>query len=88
MSTNENRRTVSEGTIADIHQYSHHSRPAYPKYANKQDRMDSLIGAGLINPLGLSEGGFFYTGVGDIVCCFDCGKNIRDWEFKGQSCCK
>jgi hypothetical protein len=28
----------------------------------------------------LSDAGFFYTGVGDQVCCFSCGGGVKNWE--------
>ena len=31
-------------------------------------------------PKSLAEAGFYYTGVGDRVCCFYCGLGLKDWQ--------
>jgi E3 ubiquitin-protein ligase XIAP len=31
-------------------------------------------------PHQLSDAGFYYTGVGDKVCCYYCGGGLKDWE--------
>jgi baculoviral IAP repeat-containing protein 7/8 len=33
-------------------------------------------------PTILAEAGFYYTGVGDRVCCFYCGLGLKDWQEK------
>ena len=32
-------------------------------------------------PADLVQAGFFYTGIGDTVFCFFCGRGIGSWKF-------
>lgn len=56
--------------------------PAYPQYESKTRRFNSFSDwSSLVKqtPQQLSDAGFFYTGVGDIVKCFCCGGRLGGW---------
>lgn len=54
-----------------------------PKYAIETDRLKSYKDWPISikqKPHQLSGAGFYYTGVGDKVCCYYCGGGLKDWE--------
>jgi len=50
-------------------------------YINQSSRLYSFRNwTHIINPIKLSEAGFFYTGVEDFVQCFSCSGILKDWD--------
>ncbi|KAJ0183550.1 hypothetical protein K1T71_001526 [Dendrolimus kikuchii] len=55
----------------------------HPKYSCKIMRLNSFIDWPRCmrqRPVDLAAAGFFYTGQGDKVLCFQCGGGLKDWE--------
>ncbi|MGL5961636.1 MAG: RING-HC finger protein [Cetobacterium sp.] len=53
------------------------------KYAIETDRLKSYKDWPISmkqKPHQLSDAGFYYTGIGDKVCCYYCGGGLKDWE--------
>ncbi|KAL4222177.1 hypothetical protein ACF0H5_018217 [Mactra antiquata] len=64
------------------HRHTSDLPPArFPEYADYKVRMDSYINwtSERHNPVHLSKAGFFYTGNGDLVRCFQCGVGLKDF---------
>ncbi|AAC97724.1 ORF MSV248 putative inhibitor of apoptosis protein (IAP), similar to Orgyia pseudotsugata NPV GB:U75930 [Melanoplus sanguinipes entomopoxvirus] len=58
--------------------------PLYPYYITLQSRINSYENWPIslffkINRL--CEAGFFYTNIGDITVCFNCGLKIKNWLY-------
>lgn len=56
----------------------------YPLYKSIQARLDSYKDWPISmnqRPREMAKAGFFYTGRGDRVTCFECGTKLRDWEL-------
>ncbi|XP_052239374.1 E3 ubiquitin-protein ligase XIAP-like isoform X2 [Dreissena polymorpha] len=58
--------------------------PKHPHMAIKSVREQSFTGnwpnTSKYSPVQLTDGGFFFTGLGDCVRCFFCGIGLRHWD--------
>jgi len=57
-------------------------RPKFQEYAVEAKRLESYADWSKTikqRPQILSDAGFFYAGLDDKVCCFNCGGGLKDW---------
>jgi len=57
-------------------------RPKFQEYAAEAKRLESYADWSKTikqRPQILSDAGFFYAGLDDKVCCFNCGGGLKDW---------
>ncbi|XP_052810019.1 baculoviral IAP repeat-containing protein 3-like isoform X4 [Mya arenaria] len=57
-------------------------RPNHQKYINRNNRMESFDEwptSDVVEPDKLADAGFFYSGTGDSVQCFQCGGSLENW---------
>lgn len=59
------------------------ANPKFPQYSQPEVRLETLarMPRNMSQcPKQLAQAGFFYTGDGDNMQCFQCGGNLRNWE--------
>ncbi|XP_044019466.1 death-associated inhibitor of apoptosis 1-like [Aphidius gifuensis] len=54
-------------------------RLLYRVESNRRESFETWPLAHLLDIFELASAGFYYTGVGNFVCCFECGVKINDW---------
>ncbi|XP_060554836.1 baculoviral IAP repeat-containing protein 3-like [Ruditapes philippinarum] len=60
-------------------------RPKHPHYAIKSVRISSFVfwrSTNVMKPEDLTEAGFFFGGIDDLVFCFFCGVGVKNWEYR------
>lgn len=60
-------------------------RPYFPEFAIETTRLRTFEEWPIAlkqKPIQLSDAGFFYSQRGDLVTCFSCGGNLRNWEIQ------
>ena len=73
--------------------YHHHQQPqqqhqdlrktSTPNYSDMSRRLETFFTwpkTAYLQPFGLAEAGFVYSGTGDAVKCYKCGVSLRNWE--------
>jgi hypothetical protein len=74
---NENESNDNESNLNEAEKMSN------SKFAIEANRLKSYKDWPIAikqKPHQLSDAGFYYTGIGDKVCCYYCGGGLKDWE--------
>ncbi|XP_044014020.1 death-associated inhibitor of apoptosis 1-like [Aphidius gifuensis] len=63
-------------------------RLLYRVETNRRESFETWPLAHLLDIFELASAGFYYTGVGNFVCCFECGVKINDWTLGEKPSCR